>query len=87
MNDLAIEFFDLIKNGDDIDFIMDHQYLHDRIEFLIAKPIKLGVDVVADDLPKELTDLRLELSKIEAFRNNLELLNEIIWRQVNHRKE
>ena len=37
----------------------------EKIEFLIASPYKKGVDVMASDLPKELTSLRVQLKKSE----------------------
>jgi len=49
MNDLGIEYHEL--KSDEIGFLLGNQYLHERIEFLIAKPIKKGVDVIAVDLP------------------------------------
>jgi hypothetical protein len=49
------------------------------MEYLVSRPIKQGIDVVSDDLPKELTDLRLELAKVTSKKLILEVLNEIIW--------
>lgn len=41
--------------------------------------MKKGIDVIADDLPQELTDLRLEIGKVNAQKRILDMLNEIVW--------
>ncbi|CAD8199098.1 unnamed protein product [Paramecium octaurelia] len=87
MNDLAIQFFNLTKKNDYLEFLFDSQSLLDRIEFLIAKPYNKGIDEIPDDLPRELTDLRLLLGKMEGQQQMLEVLNEIIWRMINERKQ
>lgn len=51
MNDLGIEFYELTSRNSEIDFLLNYQYILDRIEFLIAKPFKKGVDVIFEDLP------------------------------------
>ena len=66
MNDLGIEFHELTSRNHEIEFLLNYQYILDRIEFLIAKPFKKGVDVIFEDLPQELTDLRLEIGKVDA---------------------
>lgn len=66
---------------------MHNKSLHERIEFIIAKPTKKGIDIIADDLPQELTDLRLEMGKVSAQKNTLIMLNEIIWHLMNEHKQ
>lgn len=85
MNDLGIEYYDAVR--DEVRFLLDHQSLLDRIEFLVAKPLKSGLDVTGDDLPKELTELRLQLARLAAHRQTLELHNEIIWALMHQRKQ
>lgn len=56
----------MTKKNDYLEFLFDSQSLLDRIEFLIAKPYNKGIDEIPDDLPRELTDLRLLLGKMEG---------------------
>ena len=40
MNDLGLEFYGFTKIQDEIGFLLHSDYLLERIEYLIAKPIK-----------------------------------------------
>lgn len=42
-----------------MDLLYQSKDIIERVEYLIAKPYNKAVDEIADDLPKELTDLRV----------------------------
>ncbi|KAM3138925.1 hypothetical protein pb186bvf_008938 [Paramecium bursaria] len=86
MNDIGLKYMELIKQDKKVDLLYQSKDIIERIEFLIAKPYNKAVDEIADDLPKELTDLRVQIGKIDAQKQIIEIYNELIWKLMNEKK-
>jgi len=73
--------------GDYIGFLIKFRELHEYIEYSITKPFKVKIDIVPNDLPRELTEKRKLLEKAEQAENLLKLKDEIIWNLVQEKKK
>ena len=60
--------------------------MFETIEHLIIKPFKTDISVYPYDLPRELTELRLQLQKANAQAKIIDQKNEVIWNLLNERK-
>ena len=61
--------------------------LHEYIEYAITKPFKVKIDVVPNDLPRELTEKRKTLEHAEQSESLLKLKDEIIWNLIQEKKK
>ncbi|EGR29141.1 hypothetical protein IMG5_162440 [Ichthyophthirius multifiliis] len=88
INDLGNSFSNFVNNPNDpVSFLINAQTIHENIEFLVAKPFKTNIDVYPYDLPRQLTDLRLQLQKADAQNSLIEFKNQIIWKLLEDRKK
>ncbi|KAL4468003.1 hypothetical protein ABPG72_015873 [Tetrahymena utriculariae] len=88
INDLGHTFRQFVNKPEDpIDFLIRARSLYENIEFLVAKPFKVNIEVYPYDLPRELTDMRLQLQKASAQQALIDFKNEVIWKILEERKE
>lgn len=52
----------------------------------MAKPFKVQIEVYPYDLPRELTELRLQLQRAAAQQHLLEFKNDIIWKLLSEKQ-
>ena len=73
--------------GDYVGFLIKFREMHEYIEYAITKPFKAKIDVVPNDLPRELTERRKMLEKAEQCESLLKLKDEIIWNLIQEKKK
>ena len=61
--------------------------LYEQFEYFINKPYKQTIEEYPEDLPTELTDLRIGLSQYQAQKQLIEFKNELVWRLMNEKKQ
>lgn len=54
-------YYDLSGIEDPCPFLLRSRQIYENIEYLVSKPFKVNIDVYPYDLPRELTELRLQL--------------------------
>lgn len=87
INDVGFQFNELSKNPTEpIQFLLNSRNMYENIEFLVAKPFKSNIDVYPYDLPRELTEIRQQLKKVEAQKALIEFKNEVIWKIMEEKK-
>ncbi|KAM3142964.1 hypothetical protein pb186bvf_005027 [Paramecium bursaria] len=86
INEIGSQFYDLKEQADPCPFLLKSRQLYETIEYLVAKPFKIQIDVYPYDLPRELTELRLQLQKASAQSQLLEFKNEVIWKLINDKQ-
>jgi hypothetical protein len=56
------------NQADPLNFLLRSRSLYDNLEYLVTKPFKVSIDVYPYDLPRELTERRMEFEKIKAYK-------------------
>lgn len=72
MNDLVVQFYELSKQQDLLEFLLQSAAMLEKVEFLIAKPYNKVIAETGDDLPRELTERRIQLGRIEGQKKLLD---------------
>ncbi len=75
------------SRGDFVGFLIKFRELHEYIEYAITKPFKARIDVVPNDMPRELTEKRKMLERAEQSEGLLKLKDEIIWNLIQEKKK
>ncbi|CAD8111607.1 unnamed protein product [Paramecium sonneborni] len=86
INEVGSSFYDLKEIPDPCPFLLKSRNIYDQIEYMVAKPFKVQIDVYPYDLPRELTELRLQLQKASAQQQLIEFKNEIIWKLLSEKQ-
>eukprot|EP01022_Parablepharisma_sp_SALTPOND_P032963 TRINITY_DN87965_c1_g1_i1.p1 TRINITY_DN87965_c1_g1~~TRINITY_DN87965_c1_g1_i1.p1 ORF type:complete len:901 (+),score=98.93 TRINITY_DN87965_c1_g1_i1:1663-4365(+) len=73
--------------GDYVGFLIKFRELHEYIEYAITKPFKVKIEVVPNDLPRELTEKRKTLERAEQSESLLKFKDEIIWNLIQEKKK
>lgn len=53
--------------------------MYESIEQLNSKPFQVNIDVYPYDLPRELTEKRLEMEKMKSIEKVVEFKDEVIY--------
>lgn len=53
---------------------------------MAAKPFQTNIDVYPYDLPRELTEKRMELEKVKSIEKVLEFKDEVIYQLLQQRE-
>lgn len=81
INEIGESFMRLTsKESEPIQFLLKSRSLYESIEFLISKVFKVNIDVYPYDLPRELSEKRIQLEKAKALRALLDFKDELIFR-------
>jgi palmitoyltransferase len=72
--------------GDYVGFLIKFRELHEYIEYSITKPFKVKVEVVPNDLPRELMEKRKILEQSQQSESLLKFKDEIIWNLIQEKK-
>ena len=91
INDIATEFLHYTTSGINnqvqcLQFLLKSRGFYENIETIIAKPFQTSIDVYPYDLPRELTEKRMELEKIKSIEKVLEFKDEVIYQLLNTRE-
>lgn len=88
LNDLGMHFIEMsTNNSDPFYFMLNSRNLYEKMIYLVSKPFKTIIDVYPNDLPRDLTDKRLELEKIMAFKEIISFKDELIVMLKNLKEE
>mmetsp|Transcript_3327 Transcript_3327/g.2287 ORF Transcript_3327/g.2287 Transcript_3327/m.2287 type:complete len:130 (-) Transcript_3327:1082-1471(-) len=68
-------------------FLHKYRQLIDNIEYAQTKHFKLDIDVIANDLPRELTDRRALLEHYEEQRRWSKFKDDVIWKLSQELKQ
>ena len=87
INDIGHSFNEFSQDAEKpLGFLLRARNLYENIEFLVAKPFKQNIDVYPYDLPRELTEMRLQLQKVNAQKALIDFKNEVIWKLIEEKK-
>ena len=75
------------KEAEPIEFLNRYQHLTDTIEFTLAMTFKTTIDVVADDLPMELFEIREKIEKMKGVQQVLSLKDQVILELIKRYQE
>eukprot|EP01017_Pseudomicrothorax_dubius_P044409 TRINITY_DN7500_c0_g1_i14.p1 TRINITY_DN7500_c0_g1~~TRINITY_DN7500_c0_g1_i14.p1 ORF type:complete len:453 (+),score=81.14 TRINITY_DN7500_c0_g1_i14:44-1402(+) len=84
-----INNFNELASGQVVDpanFMARFQIINENLEYMIAKPFKVTIDVVPHDLPRELTEIRHHLQRYRASQALLDFKDEVIYRLSKNAK-
>lgn len=70
-----------------VGFLIKFREIHEYIEFAISKPFKAKVDIVPNDLPRDLKRSREMIEKSAQGESLLKLKDEIIWTLIQEKKK
>ena len=70
----------LSDNPDMIDFLLKYKQINEKVESILAKPIKTKYNIVPDDFPHELEEKEKKINVCENLEQLCQLKDEIIWK-------
>ena len=73
--------------GDYVGFLLKFKDLHEYIEYAVTKQFKVKIDVIPNDLPRELTERRKIIERADQAGSLLKLKDEIIWNLIQEKKK
>ena len=80
INDIVNTVKDLTgAYADTLGFLMRARTLHDNVEFCIARPFKMNIDITPHDLPRDLTEQRDKIEKFQAAENIIDFKDKVIF--------
>ena len=65
---------------DMIDFLLKYKQINEKIENILAKPIKTKYNIIPDDFPHELEEKEKKIKNCENLEQLCQLKDEIIWK-------
>lgn len=65
---------------DQLQFLHKYRQLNDNIEYAITKHFKVDIDVLPNDLPRELAERRVLMDHYEEQRKLLKFKDDVIWK-------
>jgi len=89
--DSILDLLDTYLQGDlredYLGFLMKFKDVHEHIEHVITKQFKVKIDVVPNDLPRDLTERRKIIENAGQAESLLRLKDEIIWNLMQEKKK
>ena len=70
----------LSESPDMVDFLIKYKQINEKVEDILAKPIKTKYNILADDFPRELQEKDKKIKNCENMEQLCQLKDEIIWR-------
>ena len=70
----------LSDQPDMIDFLLKYKQINEKVEDILAKPIKTKYNIVKDDFPHELEEKNKKIKNCENLEQLCQLKDEIIWK-------
>ena len=70
----------LSDKPDMIDFLLKYKQINEKVENILAKPIKTKYNIVPDDFPRELEEKEKKINNCENLEQLCQLKDEIIWK-------
>ena len=70
----------LSDSPDMIDFLIKYKQINEKVEDILAKPIKTKYNILSDDFPHELKEKDKKIKNCENMEQLCQLKDEIIWR-------
>ncbi len=87
INDVASQFLSSTsQQADALGFLLKSRGFYENIQQLAAKPFQTNIDVYPYDLPRELTEKRMELEKVKSIEKVLEFKDEVIYQLLQQRE-
>ena len=85
MNDISeiinyINHIILSDSPDMIDFLIKYKQINEKVEDILAKPIKKKYNISSDDFPQELKEKEKKINNCENMEQLCQLKDEIIWK-------
>ena len=77
----------LSDSPDMIDFLIKYKQLNEKVEDILAKPIKTKYNIISDDFPHELEEKDKKIKNCENLEQLCQLKDEIIWRIMNDNQD
>ena len=65
---------------DSLQFLHKYRQLNDNIEYACTKHFKVEIDVLPNDLPRELAERRVLMDHYEEQRKLLKFKDDVIWK-------
>ena len=71
----------MMQNGpDSLQFLHKYRQLNENIEYAITKHFKVEIDVLPNDLPRELAERRVLMEHYEEQRKLLKFKDDVIYK-------
>ena len=70
----------LSDSPDMIDFLIKYKQINEKVEDILAKPIKKKYNISSDDFPQELKEKEKKINNCENMEQLCQLKDEIIWK-------
>ncbi len=70
----------LSDKPDMIDFLLKYKQINEKVEDILAKPIKTKYNIVTDDFPHELEEKNKKVNNCNNLEQLCQLKDEIIWK-------
>ena len=65
---------------DMIDFLLKYKHINEKVENILAKPIKTKYNIIPDDFPHELEEKEKKVQNCENLEQLCQFKDEIIWK-------
>jgi hypothetical protein len=70
----------LSDKPDMIDFLLKYKQINEKVEDILAKPIKTKYNIITDDFPHELEENNKKIKNCDNMEQLCQLKDEIIWK-------
>ena len=77
----------LSDSPDMIDFLIKYKQINEKVEDILAKPIKKKYNILSDDFPHELQEKEKKIKNCENIEQLCQLKDEIIWKLMVDNQE
>jgi hypothetical protein len=77
----------LSDSPDMIDFLIKYKQINEKVEDILAKPIKKKYNILSDDFPHELQEKEKKIKNCENIEQLCQLKDEIIWKLMIDNQE
>ena len=77
----------LSENPDMIDFLLKYKQINEKVEDILAKPIKTSYNIIPDDFPNELEEKNKKIKNCESLDQLCQLKDEIIWKLMTDNEQ
>lgn len=75
------------EDADPVNFMLRSRVINENIEYMLAKPFKVMIDVYPYDLPRELAELRKSLERHKVLEEILKFKDEVIWKLYEEKRQ
>ena len=73
----------LSDQPDTIDFLLKYKQINEKVEEILAKPIKTKYNIIPDDFPHELEEKEKKIQNCDNMEQLCQLKDEIIWKLMS----